>query len=108
MKMVLAAYNEAVDDEMMRVLSDAGVESYTKWTKVLGRGEASGPHLATHVWPKANNVLAICVDDDRADDLMDRIRELREEVRHEGVKAFVLPVEAVTGGVEPSPETGDE
>jgi len=107
MKMVLAAYNEAVDDEMMRVLSDAGVESYTKWTKVMGRGGAGGPHLSTHVWPKANNVLAICVDDDRAGDLMDRIRELRREVRHEGVKAFLLPVEAVTGDVGPSPEGED-
>ena len=96
MKMVLAAYNEAVDDEMMDLLSDCDVESYTKWTKVLGRGEASGPHLGTHIWPKANNVLAICVDDEHAERLMDAIRELRGEFRHEGVKAFVLPVEDVT------------
>ena len=96
MKMVLAAYNEAVGDEMMKILDESGVESYTKWTKVLGRGESSGPHLGTHVWPKHNNVLAICVDEEHADELMDRIRELRNEVRHEGVKAFVLPVEDVT------------
>lgn len=96
MKLVLVAYNEAVDAELMQVCADAGAETYTKWTKVLGAGGASGPHLATHVWPKANNVLAACVEDDTADELMRGVRRLREEFRHEGVKAFVLPVDDVT------------
>ncbi|MBS3763696.1 MAG: hypothetical protein KGZ25_10385 [Planctomycetes bacterium] len=96
MKLLLIAYNEALDDEVMGVLSDAGVKTYTKWTKVLGKGEGSGSHLGTHVWPKQNNVLAIVVEDDVVNGLIEGVRHLREEFRHEGVKAFVLPVEMVT------------
>ncbi len=96
MKLVLVAYTEAIDDALMDVCTEAGAETYTKWTKVLGVGGASGPHLASHIWPKANNVIAICVDDAVATELMKGIRRLREKFRHEGVKAFVLPVDEVT------------
>ena len=102
MKLLLVAYNEALDDEVMEVLSEVGVESYTKWTKVLGKGEGSGPHLGTHVWPKHNNVLAVCVEADRAEKLMDGISALRKDFHHEGIKAFLLPVEQVTMGLDQS------
>ncbi len=96
MKMIFITYYEAVDDEVMDILSRAGADTYTKWTKVLGKGQGSGPHLATHVWPKANNVIAVCVENDLAAELTADIRALREKMRHEGVKAFVMPVEEVT------------
>ncbi|MFW6457212.1 MAG: PG0541 family transporter-associated protein [Planctomycetota bacterium] len=96
MKLLLIAYNEALDDEVMSMLSDADAETYTKWTKVLGKGEGSGPHLGTHVWPKHNNVLALCISSALADTLMEEVRNLRQEFHHEGIKAFILPVEDVT------------
>ena len=96
MKFLLIAYNEAVDDEVMELLSQAGAETYTKWVKVLGKGNSSGPHLATHVWPKANNVLGVAVEEQQAEAIMAGVRALREDVGHEGVKAFQLPLEAAT------------
>ncbi len=97
MKMIFITYYEAVDDEVMAVLSDTGAETYTKWTEIKGKGGASGPHLGSHVWPKENNALAVCVEDEQAPELMDGIRKLRDKMRHEGIKAFQLPVEDVTG-----------
>ena len=96
MKLVLIAYNEAVDEEVMRILQEVSVESYTKWTKVLGKGERSGPHLMTHVWPKANNVLAAVADDETAAKLLDGVRELRGRLAREGIKAFSWQVEDAT------------
>jgi len=96
MKMILIAYNEAIDEEVMEMLKRNSAEGYTKWTKVLGNGSAGGPHLLTHVWPKANNVLAICVEDEQSEAILEGIRALRETVGREGVKAFVVPVEAIT------------
>ena len=96
MKFVLIAYNEALDDEVLEALRDSGAENYTKWTKVLGKGTTSGPHLDSHVWPKANNVLAVAVPETEAEALLDNVRELRETLGHEGVKAFQLPLEEVT------------
>jgi nitrogen regulatory protein PII len=96
MKFVLIAYNEAIDEEVLEVLSEAGVENYTKWTKVLGKGSSSGPHLDTHVWPKANNVLALGVEDAEAESILEGVRGLWEELGHEGIKAFQLPLDAMT------------
>jgi len=69
------------------------VEGFTKWTKVYGKGRSSGPHLGTHVWPKANNVLAIVIEDEQAEKLLNGVRELRTRLSREGIKAFVVNVE---------------
>jgi len=92
----LIAYNEALDDEVAKVLEENGVEGFTKWTKVYGKGAAGGPHLGTHVWPKANNVLAAVTDDPTAENLLASVRKLRERFAREGVKAFLLPCEEMT------------
>ncbi|NLW50153.1 MAG: hypothetical protein GXY85_04825 [Candidatus Brocadiaceae bacterium] len=96
MKLVLIAYNEALDDEVGKVLAAAGAEGWTKWARVYGKGRSSGPHLGTHVWPKANDVLAVVTDEDTARKVLDGIRELRTRLAREGVKAFLLPCEEVT------------
>lgn len=96
MKLVLIVYNEAIDDEVMEQLDAAGVDGYTKWTDVLGKGRRSGPHLLSHVWPKGNNVLLTVVADDVASRLLAELRHLRETMGKEGVKAFAVNVEEVT------------
>lgn len=96
MKLVMIAYNEAIDDEVMEQLEDVGVEDYTKWTGVLGKGQTSGPHLLTHVWPKGNHVIMTVVEDDVAEKIIDAVRQLRQTIRKEGVKAFVLNIEQMT------------
>ena len=96
MKMILIAYNQALDDEVMDALGECCLENYTKWTEVLGKGSTSGPHLATHVWPKANNVLAVAADDESVEPILEEVKKLRAELGHEGVKAFVLPLESIT------------
>lgn len=96
MKMVFIAYNSAIDEEVMEALGRAGISNYTKWTQVLGRGEKSGPHLNSEVWPGVNSVLAIAVDDEKKDKLLFGIKILRQNLGKEGIKAFVLPVEEIT------------
>ena len=96
MKMVLIAYNEAIDEEVMEILKVNSVEGYTKWTMALGKGKTSGPHLLTHVWPKANNVIAVSVEDEQARSILEGVRNLRTTAGQEGVKAFVLPLEEVS------------
>jgi nitrogen regulatory protein PII len=96
MKMVIIAYGEAIDEEVMEALAAAGAENYTKWTGVQGKGTTSGPHLASHVWPKQNNVLAVAVEDEQAAHILEGVKELRRQLGEKGVKAFVLPIDAVT------------
>jgi nitrogen regulatory protein PII len=96
MKAIIISYNEAIDEEVMELLKANEVPNYTKWVKVLGKGSSSGPHLQTPVWPKANNVVLAITEDDRVGPVLDALRNLRKELGHEGIKAFVLPVESVT------------
>lgn len=96
MKIVFIAYNEALDVEVMELLESNTVKSYTKWTRVTGSGTASGPHLLSHVWPKGNNVLMCCLQDETAENVIKNIRKLRQTMGHEGVKAFSVPVDEMS------------
>ena len=96
MKLIMIAYSRSVDEEIMEILQANSVEGYTKWTRVLGKGKSSGPHLGDHVWPKLNNVLAVAVPDDKVTPVLSGVREMRERIASEGVKAFVLDIEEAT------------
>ena len=94
MKMVLAVYNVAVDDEVMEAVRRVGVKCYTKWPRVLGEGQKTGPRLDDHIWPGANCVTMMVVPDELAGKVMEAIKGLRQSIgQAEGVKAFVLNVE---------------
>lgn len=96
MKLILITYSAGIDAEVMDILQKCGVESYTKWPNVQGKGKSSGPHLGDHIWPRLNNALAVGVADDKVGSILTAVRELRAKLGSEGVKAFVLGVEEVT------------
>ena len=96
MKMIFIAYNMAIDEEVMESLEEVGTGTYTKWTRVHGKGKTSGPHLDSNVWPGVNNVLAIVVEDEKVSEILLKVQELRKSLGKEGIKAFVLPLEEVT------------
>lgn len=94
MKMILVVCNVAVDEEVMEAVRTAGACCFTKWPRVVGAGQRTGPRLDNHVWPGANSMTMLVVPDDRAPAVMAALRKLRETIgRQEGVKAFLLNVE---------------
>ena len=96
MKMILISYNVAIDEEVMEALKEVGISGYTKLPKVLGDGKTSGPRLDSHIWPGANSLLSLAVEDDKKDQILAQIMKLRQKLGKEGIKAFVLPLEEVT------------
>ena len=95
-KMVMIAYNEAIDLEVMEVLTRCGAGNYTKVTGVFGKGETSGIHLGNDIWPGRNNILYVGCEEKQAEEILSSIRELRKRLGREGVKAFVLSIEKST------------
>jgi hypothetical protein len=95
MKMVMITYNEAIDLEAMEALKGCGIQNYTKVNAVYGKGEASGTHLGTDVWPGRNNILYAACDDAQAIKLISCIKQLRSKLAKEGIKAFVWALDAV-------------
>ena len=96
MKMIMIAYNEAIDAEVMEVLKNCGLKNYTKLTDVFGSGATSGIHEGNDIWPGRNNLLYVACEERAAQQLLIYVKELRKKLGKEGIKAFVLPVEEIT------------
>ncbi len=92
-KMIMLVYNEAIDDEVMEILSKCSLSNYTKLIKTYGKGEASGTHLGNDIWPGLNNILYIACKNDEARRLAEEIRVARIALGKEGIKAFTMPLE---------------
>ena len=95
-KMIFIMYNIAINDEVIQILKSLEIEGYTRWEKATGCGKTSGPHLGTNVWPAVNSVLAVAVEDDKKNRLIEEIKKMRQKLGKEGIKAFVLPLEEIT------------
>jgi nitrogen regulatory protein PII len=96
MKMVMISYNSAINSEVMGVLDKCGVENFTKWTQVHGRGRMSGPHFGDEIWPGENSVIFTAIENEKLEHLLKCVKDLRAKLGKEGVKAFVWSLEEVT------------
>ena len=96
LKMVIVAYNEAIDLEVMEIMEKCSLKDYTKVMGVFGRGETSGTHLGNDIWPGRNNLLYVAAPENDAKQLISAVKELRVKLGKEGIKAFILPIEEIT------------
>lgn len=96
MKMAMISYNEAIESDVMDVLSSCALKNYTKIAGTFGKGASSGTHLGNDIWPGRNSLLYVACDENQAKQMLAGVRELRKKLGKEGIKAFVLPVEEAT------------
>ena len=94
MKLILLVLNQALEDEVLKMLEDSDVRGYTKINDVYGQGSNKGePHLGTHVWPEINTLIFTVVPDEKVDLIIKAIEILNLRFEEEGLHAFVLNVE---------------
>jgi len=96
MKAVLIVHNVAIDEEVNEALEAGGIDCYTKFTNVLGKGRLSEPHLNTDVWPGVNRGTLVVTEQAKAQELMQTVRQMREKLGPEGIKAFMWEIEQIT------------
>lgn len=96
MKMVMVAYNEAIDMEVMEALDACGLKNYTKVNAAYGKGEISGTHLGNDIWPGRNNILFVACKDDEAKRLIFSVKTLRAKLGQEGIKAFTWNLDEIS------------
>jgi hypothetical protein len=96
MKAVLIIHNEAISSNVEELLNSVGIDSYTKFTRTLGKGKLSDPHLDTDIWPGTNIGTFVVTDPAKADDLMNGVRRLRQSLGTEGIKAFMWQIDDIT------------
>jgi hypothetical protein len=95
MKAVLIVHNVAIDAEVNEAMRSAGIDCYTKFPDILGRGRLSEPHLNTEVWPGVNYGTFVVTDEGNAKKLMQNVRKIRENLASVGIKAFTWEIDEV-------------
>ena len=93
MKLCLIIYSEAADEYVIAELKKAGIRTYTKTVEAQGVGTETEPKLGTHFWPGRNNVLFTAVADEEAPKIRERLRGIKLDNPHAGVRGFLLPME---------------
>lgn len=96
MKAIMIMHNEAIDADVTEMLDELGVQCYSKFTNVLGKGQLSEPHLNTDVWPGTNYGTFVVIDESKAKEIMQRVRQVRQKLGTEGLKAFMWQIDDMT------------
>ena len=93
MKAIMIIYNQAHTEKVEFLLEKLGIEGYTLWENVQGRGSKSGvPHLGTHAWPEINKSVLTIVDDGLVDTVLTNVKKIDEVNTEVGIRAFVWDV----------------
>ncbi len=93
MKAVMITYNQALTEKVEYMLTKLGIKGYTQFQDVLGCGSNTGvPHLGTHTWPEVNNALLTIVEDEKVDELFDKIKKIDAINEEVGIRAFVWDI----------------
>ena len=93
MKAIMIIYNQANTEKVEYMLDKLGINGYTLWENVQGRGTNTGtPHLGTHAWPEINKSLLTIVDDEIVDKVLDTVKKIDAINEEVGIRAFVWDV----------------
>lgn len=94
MKAVFIAYDQAHHENIVDVLTKSSCRGFTSFGNVQGRGSVNGdPHYGSHAWPSLASAIITMVEDDKVDNLLDRLHLLDEEKPLLGLRAFVWSIE---------------
>jgi nitrogen regulatory protein PII len=93
MKAVMIIYNQAHTEKVEYMLEKLGINGYSLWENVQGRGTSTGvPHLGTHTWPEINKSVLTIIEDDLVDQVLGYVKKI-DAVNYEvGIRAFVWDI----------------
>jgi hypothetical protein len=59
MKLAFVVYTQFFTDQVMGLLTATGIDYYTRWENVVGKGRGTEPHIGTGTYASTNAVLMI-------------------------------------------------
>ncbi len=98
MKLTFLAYREVLDDRVSNALDELGIDYYTEWEFVKGKGHKTDAHLGNRPFPGYNNVRMIAFnDEDLLENLIIKIIELNKVVEKDDdkIRLFQVPLERI-------------
>jgi nitrogen regulatory protein PII len=93
MKAIMIVYNQALTEKVEYMLDALGIRGYTQWTDMHGRGTIDGnPHMGTHTWPEINSSILSVVEDDKVDEILQKVKNIDHINTEVGIRAFVWDI----------------
>lgn len=98
MKLAFIAYRDVLDDRVATSLDEIGIDFYTEWEEVKGKGHKTDAHLGNRPFPGYNTVRMIAFEkEELLEKLIFKINELNSIVEREDdkIRLFQLPLERI-------------
>ena len=96
MKSVMIVFNQANTERVEYMLDYLGINGFTLFEQVQGRGTNGGePRRGTHTWPEMNSCVITIIPDEKLDSLLEAVKKLDMRNEEVGVRAFVWNIEAI-------------
>ena len=98
MKMAFVVCNEVYTSRVMEMLEHLGIDYYTRWEQVKGKGHGTEAHLGTRSFPGINTMLMIGFTDQPAlEQLIGKITETNRDIARpdDRIRLFQVPLERI-------------
>ena len=98
MKMAFVVCNEVYTARVMEILEKIGIDYYTRWEQVKGKGHGTEAHLGTRSFPGVNTMLMIAfTDQPLLESLIDHIGETNKAIGRadDRIRLFQVPLERI-------------
>jgi hypothetical protein len=98
MKIAFLVCNEVYYPRLLSILGTLGIDYYTRWDQVTGKGHGTEPHLGTRSFPGHNSVLMIAFrEEDSLEKLVVEIVSANKEIHRadDKIRLFQVPLERI-------------
>ena len=96
MKIAFVVHNELFTSHLMQLLKSVGIDYYTRWEQVKGKGHGTQPHLGSGSSPGTNSVLMIAFQEEAPlENLIQTITAANAEIKRpdDRIRLFQIPLE---------------
>jgi hypothetical protein len=96
--MAFVVCNEVYTARVMEILEKIGIDYYTRWEQVKGKGHGTEAHLGTRSFPGVNTMLMIAFTDQPAlETLIENINETNKGIARpdDRIRLFQVPLERI-------------
>ena len=95
MKSIFIVFNQALSENVIKMLEKNNIRGFTQWDDVKGRGSHKGePHMGTHTWPALNSAIMTITEASEVDKVLNGVKAINEKAEKQGIRAFVWDVES--------------
>ena len=98
MKIVFVLCNDVASPRVMKLLKAAGIDYYTRWEHVKGKGHGTDPHLDTRSFPGTNAVFMIAFEEESTlETLVQEISAADKNIPRsdDHIRLFQVPLERI-------------